>query len=182
MNTRFFDCRRFIARILQERKVPRLLLLLVFLACTSCAMNHGKPIAKITYSGVERYQDTRIYQVSFKSDVDVLDLFKSRISQTLLCSLNGDTDFSVAHRIDQYAEGMIERKSSANEFKADLLFSQVKDASSDSVMSSDQMKAVLQQKKTIVCKVRVNAYSYKTYFSESMEIPSADLLREVGNY
>lgn len=170
--------------ILKVKNVPRLLLCLVLMMCASCAMNHGKPIAELDYIGVERYQDKRIYQVSFASNVDVVNLFKSKISQTLICSLDGDTDFSVAHRIHQYGEGLIEpvQRGSGWVFKADLIFSEVKSSTSDAVMRSETLRSLLARQASIACKVRINAYSYKTYFSEVMQVPSADLLREIDKY
>lgn len=168
----------------KEKNVPRLLLCLMFMLCASCAMNHGKPIAKLEYVSVERYQDKRIYQVSFTSNVDVVNLFKSKISQTLICSLDGDTDFSVAHRIHQYGEGFIETVQQGGEqvFKADLIFSEVKSSTNDAVMKSEALSSLLAEQASITCKVRINAYSYKTYFSEEMQVPTKDLLREIAKY
>ncbi len=161
-----------------------LILLLIIMACTSCAVSHGKPTANIGYLGVERYLDRNIYQVRFSSDVDVDKLFKSKISQSLLCSVGEDMDYSVAHRMSLYGEGWIEPVESARglAFKADLMFYRVKDSSSTTLISRDDLRAELTRRDLITCRVRINSYSYKIYLSESMNIPVIDLLKEIDKY
>ena len=161
-----------------------LILFLMFSLCASCAISHGKPTAKIEYLGVERYLNRNIYQVRFSSDVDVDKLFKSKISQSLLCSLGEGMDFSQPRNLNQYGEGWIEPVAPADgtAFKADLMFRRVKDSSSDTLMSSEDLRTVLAGRQSIACKVRINSYSYKIYYSDVMNIPVADLLKEINKY
>lgn len=160
------------------------ILILMFSMCASCAISHGKPTAKIEYLGVERYLDRNIYQVSFSSDVDVDKLFKSKISQSLLCALGESRDFSQSRNLNEYGEGWIEplKPADGSTFKADLMFYRVKDSTSETLMSSKDLSAVLAGRKTIACKVRINSYSYKIYYSDVMNIPVAELLKEIDQY
>lgn len=162
----------------------KLFLCLMIVVCASCARNHGKPIANITYLGVDRYLDRNIYPVSFSSDVDVVSLFKSRIGLSLLCPLDEDKDFSIAHQMSNYGEGLIEPiiTDDGPAFKADLMFFKRNDSTNQKLLKSDELRSWLGQRESLACKVRINSYSYKVYLSETMNIPTADLLREVNKY
>ncbi|WP_139834515.1 MULTISPECIES: hypothetical protein [unclassified Pseudomonas] len=161
-----------------------IILCMAFLLCTSCAMNHGKPIAHLQYVGVERYLDRGIYQVRFSSDVDVVNLFKSKVSQTLLCSFEGDFDFSAPHSAGRYGEGFIEPEisSAGPVFRADVLFFERKNDTSEKIIEGEVLRSLLVGRESIACKVRINSYSYKIYLSEDMEVPTADLLREIDKF
>jgi len=132
----------------------------------------------------ERYLNRNIYQVKFSSDVDVGQLFESKISQSLLCSFDQKTDFSTAQNLKEYGEGWLEPVNSGEGmvFKADLMFYKVKESTSYALMSNDELKALLARQQSIACKVRINSYSYKIYLSKVMEIPVEDLMREVNKY
>lgn len=162
----------------------KFLLVLMFLVCASCAISHGRPTAHIEYMSTERYLNRNIYQVKFSSDVDVGQLFESKISQSLLCSFDQKADFSTAQNLKEYGEGWIEQVNSGERmvFKADLMFYKVKESTSYALMSSDELKALLARQQSIACKVRINSYSYKIYLSEVMNIPVEDLMREVNKY
>lgn len=161
-----------------------LILCVVLVLCSSCAMNHGKPIAHLQYFGVERYLDRGIYQVRFSSDVDVVNLFKSKISQTLLCSLGGDFDFVAPHSASRYGEGFIESEmsSAGPVFRADVLFLERKSDTSEKIIEGEALRSLLVGQESIVCKVRINSYSYKIYLSEDMKVPTTDLLREIDKF
>lgn len=161
-----------------------IILCVALLLCSSCAMNHGKPIARLQYIGVERYLDRGIYQVRFSSDVDVVSLFKSKISQTLLCSFDSDFDFSAPHSAGIYGEGFIEPEmpSVGPVFRADVLFLERKNDTSEKVIEGEALKPLLVGRESLVCRVRINSYSYKIYLSEDMKVPTADLLREVEKF
>lgn len=154
----------------------------MFLVCASCAVSHGRPIANIEYMSMERYLNRNIYQVTFSSDVDVEPLFKSKISQSLLCSFDQKTDFSMPQDLKKYGEGWIEPLKSGRGlvYKADLVFYKVEDSTSYKLMTSDELKRLLTGQRSMICKVRINSYSYKVYLSEIMNIPVKDLLREVN--
>ncbi|MDH2078474.1 hypothetical protein [Pseudomonas atacamensis] len=160
------------------------LLISMFLVCASCAVSHGRPIAHIEYMNVERYLNRNVYPVTFSSDVDVEQLFKSKISQSLLCSFDQKTDFSMPQDLKEYGEGWVEPIKSGDGlvFKADLMFYKVKDSTSYTLMSSNELKALLARQQSLACKVRINSYSYKVYLSEVMKIPVKDLMREVNKY
>lgn len=160
------------------------LLISMFLVCASCAISHGRPIAHIEYMNTERYLNRNVYQVTFSSDVDVEPLFKSKISQSLLCSFDEETDFAMPQDLKEYGEGWVEPVKSGEGlvFRADLMFYKVKDSTSYTLMSSDELRALVARQQSIACKVRINSYSYRVYLSEVMKIPVKDLMREVNKY
>lgn len=164
--------------------MPRLLLVLMFLVCASCAISHGRPIANIEYSNVERYPNRNIYQVSFASDVDIEKLFKSKISQSLLCAFDQNADFSKPQDLKEYGEGWVEpiKPGGGLVFKADLMFYKIEHSTTYTLMANEDLKAMLARQQSIACRVRINSYSYKVYLSEVMNIPAGDLLREVNKY
>lgn len=45
---------------------------------------------------------------------------------------------------------------------------------------NSSLYALLSQRKSVPCKVVVTAYGYKPYYSNTMNIPTADLLREIN--
>lgn len=47
-------------------------------------------------------------------------------------------------------------------------------------LSVPELNDLLSRKKSIPCKVVITAYGYKTYSSNTMNIPTADLLREIN--
>jgi hypothetical protein len=111
-------------------------------------------------------------------------LFKSKISQSLLCSFDEETDFAMPQDLKEYGEGWVEPVKSGEGlvFRADLMFYKVKDSTSYTLMSSDELRALVARQQSIACKVRINSYSYRVYLSEVMKIPVKDLMREVNKY
>ncbi|WP_426233982.1 hypothetical protein [Pseudomonas sp. TWP3-2] len=157
----------------------RVLILAVFILMTSaCSLNHGRPIANLQYLKTERLRTTGIYQIYFKSDVDLLGLFKSSIGQGLVCSLTDDLDFSQAHKIKQSGFGFIERVSADSLlYRADVIFDELVDGKGEEKrLKGTTLIPFLKVRDSISCVFRVHSTTYKTYFSKIMQVPSAELL------
>jgi hypothetical protein len=146
-------------------------------------MNHGKPPAKLFYSGVDELEDTGIYQVRFRADVEILELFKSHISQGLVCAVDDDLDFSVAHQISRSGFGLVERdeRGAANEYKADVIFRESTGEKGAEIFPEGPVLSRWFMKRPFIsCAFRVHTTPYKTYFSEIMRVPTDDLARAIN--
>ncbi|QXI16417.1 hypothetical protein [Pseudomonas hamedanensis] len=163
--------------------MSRFFLMLLLLICSACSMNHGKPAAKLSYSGVEELEDTGIYQVRFRADVEILELFKSHISQGLVCAVDDDLDFSVAHQIKRSGFGLVERdeRGKENEYKADVIFRESTGKKGAEIFPEGAVLSRWFTKRPFIsCVFRAHTTPYKTYFSEIMRVPSADLARAIN--
>ncbi|MGE8098506.1 hypothetical protein [Pseudomonas fluorescens] len=161
----------------------KFLLLIFMLMCASCSLNHGKPIATLEYLSVDELRKTGIYQVYFDSDVAILDLFKSRIGEGLVCSLEDDLDFSQAHHIKLSGFGLVELvkdKGQAN-YRANMIFTDSEEGKGGEIyLEGDTLKPLLLKRDYISCVFRVHTTPYKTYFSKIMHVPTADLLKAIN--
>ncbi|MEG0066447.1 MAG: hypothetical protein RR740_17790 [Pseudomonas sp.] len=168
----------------------KLFLCVVLAICSGCAKDHLQPPANLIFVSVER-ERSLLYVIRYQSDVDVRDLFgrgerQGMISGTLRCALADDHDFSVGKAIRFSAIGLIRsEKNQANETKFSYLtpafITETSDnRSSERDLSVAEMNQLLSNKQQIPCKVVVTAYGYKPYYSNTMHIPVADLLREIN--
>ncbi len=168
----------------------RLLLCGLLTICSGCAKDHVKPPANLSFESVER-ENSSLYVIRYQSDVNVLDLFDrgervGMISGMLHCSLADDHDFSVGKAIQFSAFGLIRSEKNGD---ATAKFSYLtraflsetsNDRSSERDLSVTELNHFLSDKQQVPCKVVVTAYGYKPYYSNIMNIPVADLLREIN--
>jgi len=167
----------------------KFLLCILMVICSGCAKDHVKPPANLSFVSVAR--ERALYDVRYQSDVDVLDLFdrgerKGMASGTLECALGDDEDFAVDKSMQFSALGLITSdKGQANKtgfsyLTSAFLIETSSDRSSDRNLSAVELNQLLSGKQQIPCKVVVTAYGYKPYYSNTMNLPVADLLREVN--
>ncbi|MFP6833030.1 hypothetical protein PS619_04274 [Pseudomonas fluorescens] len=159
--------------------------------CSGCAKDHVQPPANLIYVSVER-EKSLLYDIRYESDIDVLDLFdrgerQGMASGTLECALADDYDFSVDKAIQFSAVGVIESEKKRVTAKAKFsyltsvfLVETSSSRSSQRDLSASELNHLLANKQQIPCKVVVTAYGYKPYYSNTMNIPVADLLREIN--
>lgn len=158
--------------------------------CSGCAKDHAKPPANLNYVSVER-ATFRLYAIRYQSDVDVLDLFDrgegvGMASGTLECALADDHDFSVGKAMQFSAVGLIDsdvsqrKKEEFSYLTSAFLVETSSDRSSQRYLSTTELNNLLSNKNQIPCKVVITAYGYKPYYSNTMNIPTADLLREIN--
>ncbi|PKA72794.1 hypothetical protein ATI02_5886 [Pseudomonas baetica] len=168
----------------------KFLLCLLFVYCSGCAKDHVKPAANLNFVSVER-EKSLLYVIRYQSDVDVLNLFdrgerEGMASGMLKCALADDQDFSVGKAIRFSAVGLIRsEKDQGNNTKFSYLthafvVETSDNRSSERDLSVAEMNQLLSNKKHIPCKVVITAYGYKPYYSNTMIIPVADLLREIN--
>jgi hypothetical protein len=171
--------------------MKRLWLLLLAIACSSCAKDHEKPPADLSFISVERKADLSLYIIRYESNINLLDLYgrgmgEGIASAQFICALDGDYDFSVEHEIARSAYGRIQADTAqANQptsiFFTEAFLSETLDkGQSRRDLSVEELNALLANKKTIPCKALITAYGYRPYYSNSMQLPVADLLREIN--
>ncbi|WP_238350005.1 hypothetical protein [Pseudomonas sp. SWRI111] len=104
----------------------------------------------------------------------------------LKCALAEDQDFSVGKGIRFSAFGLIRSdKTEANSakfsyFTRAFISETSSDRSSERNLTNVEMNNLLSNKTQVPCKVVITAYGYKPYYSNTMNIPTADLLREIN--
>lgn len=148
--------------------------------CSSCSSNHGRPIATLNYEKVEITPSGNAYQISFTSDTDLLGLFESKIGEGLVCALEDDLDFSIGHYIKRSGRGSVEfvKDSSGDHYVSKVLFREAGELQgTETILAGHALREILYKREFMACTFRVHTISYKTYFSNVMRVPTADLLR-----
>ncbi|WP_237142956.1 MULTISPECIES: hypothetical protein [Pseudomonas] len=155
----------------------------LILACSSCSLDHGRSVATLEYLSVEELRNTGIYQIYFHSSEPVLELFKSRIGEGLVCSLDDDLDFAQAHHIKLSGFGLVElvKDKEQSSYRANMIFTDSEEGKGrESYLEGDTLKPLLLKRDYISCVFRVHTTRYKTYFSTVMHVPTADLLKAIN--
>ncbi|WP_447798155.1 hypothetical protein [Pseudomonas moraviensis] len=170
--------------------MSRLIICVLLIVCSGCAKDHSKPSANLSFVSVKR-EKTLLYDIRYQSDVDVLNLFdkgqgKGMIAGFLTCALGDDHDFSIEKAMQFSAVGLIESDGeplNGGKFSyltSAFLVETSSSRSSERHLSTTELNNLLSDKSQIPCKLFVTAFGYKTYFSNTMNIPTADLLREIN--
>ncbi|WP_238344750.1 hypothetical protein [Pseudomonas sp. SWRI81] len=171
--------------------MKKLLAVLLIIFCASCAKDHSVPPANLNFLSVEKEGNSSLYAVYYGSDVDLLNLFNrgkrvGAASTMLECALGDDQDFSITNRLRYSAYGVIDEDASNkargrfNYVTSAFLRQTPDNGSTQDNLSVPELNALLSQRKSVPCKVVVTAYGYKPYYSNTMNIPTADLLREIN--
>jgi hypothetical protein len=171
--------------------MKKLFVLLLVALCSACAKDHSVPPANLVYLSVVREEDFDVYDIRYTSDVDALNLFgkgdrEGIASAQLQCALGEDQDFSVGHFQRNSAYGLLER----DQLNKDALrYSYVTSAflrktksngSSEGDLSVAELHVLLSNRTSVPCKVIITAYGYNAYYSNTLHIPTTDLLREIN--
>jgi len=171
--------------------MKRLSVLLLAILCSSCAKDHTVPPANLHFLSVERESIGLLYKIHYGSDVNLLDLFgrgmgKGAASTMFECPLGDDQNFSITNRFRYSAYGLIEVDETSpasgkfNYMTSAFLRQTQNNGTSQEDLSVQELNALLLGKQQIPCKVVVTAYGYKPYYSNTMNLPVADLLREIN--
>ncbi|MFC6693786.1 hypothetical protein ACFQD2_26450 [Pseudomonas lini] len=118
----------------------------------------------------------------FTSDVAILELFKSSIGQGLICAVDDDLDFAVAHQIKRSGYGLVERieDNSVYKYQADVIFREFTGEKGAEVFpEGEALSRWLTNRSYISCVFRVHTTTYNTYFSNVMRIPTVDLVQAI---
>lgn len=173
-------------------------LFVVISLCAACTV-HNKPAANIKFSRMESMREsykigriegvTKRYKLYFTSDVDLLSLFKQGegfIGARLICALEDDADFSVKHTIKSSMRGDVERFKSSDDvdgygYMSNINFKETLDnGTTHTYLDEKRIRDMLSRKNEIPCKVVMTIYLTNPYYSNTMYVPVADILREVN--
>ncbi|WP_283188810.1 hypothetical protein [Pseudomonas sp. PMCC200344] len=161
----------------------KVFLFLTILMSASCSLNHGRPIATLEYSSVKELRNTGLYQIYFTSDVELLQLFKSRIGEGLVCSLEDDLDFTEAHHIKRSGFGLVGKviEPASLLYRANVIFSESESGKGgEDYLEGEALILLLKKRDFISCVFRVHTTTYNTYFSKVMHVPTAELLKAIS--
>lgn len=168
-----------------------IILLMLAIMCSACAKDHNIPSANLSYASVVRSTSKITYGISFGSDTNILDLYgqgmrEGASSIIFNCALGADQDFSKGHSIQLTAIGAIDvdesnRAAGRFNYVSNVFLYETNDRGSLARnLSIKELNSLLSDKKNIPCKVVITAYGYKPYYSNTLNIPTADLLREIN--
>lgn len=165
--------------------LSKCLWLVVALLFLGCARNYDSPPAELGYFKGSREGNTSLYEVSFSSTVNFLNVFeqnKRPISSMLRCSLEGG-EVSMDHEADQYsASGLVPvtqavRHGDTWVYRSALSFYEsLNGGRSMRALKGDELRRVLQGKQFVPCVYTATAYGFKSYRSGVLQIPIADIL------
>lgn len=154
-----------------------------------CASAPNKPIATLRYLAMEpsgKYG----YDMLFTSDIDLTDLYDrthTRVAQVgtnVVCALGEDRVFDVNHNTQLVIQGWASQPASQRPDGQFLLRMQVmatnKQFGSTERLAPSTITTLLNGKTAIPCKAWVTAYFFKAYYSHTMYVPTADILKTLG--
>ncbi|WP_085578095.1 MULTISPECIES: hypothetical protein [unclassified Pseudomonas] len=156
--------------------------LLTFLLTASCTYNHGRPAAVLYYQNVEITPSGFAFLMRFTSDADLFSLVGPSIGEGLVCGLEDDLDFSIGHYLKRSGRGSVEfvNDSTGGHYESRIMFRESGEAQGEeAILSGEALRDILVKRPFIVCAFRAHASSYSTYFSNAMNVPTADLIRAI---
>ncbi|TDV41621.1 hypothetical protein EDF87_11672 [Pseudomonas helmanticensis] len=160
---------------------------LVILLCTGCVKTAGIPPADLTLSSFA-LSSNNLFTAYFSYTVDLQNAFNdyeksNQLTPTLICSLNRDIDFSSEHSIAIKAEGRVDASSQATpnyKFSSDLIvYYSNADGPQRDLNDYDAIKPLLASQASIPCKVRITAYGYEAYYTNTLFIPSRVMIEQI---
>jgi len=160
---------------------------LTLLLCAGCVKTANIPPADLTLSSFE-LGPNNLFTVKFTSTVDLVNAFNdfensNQLTPTLICSLDGDMDFSSEHSINIKAEGLVNAISQTRPnytFTSELVFYNTRpDGTQLDLNDYEAVRPLLVNKALIPCKVRITAYGYKTYYTKSLIIPATKMREQI---
>ncbi|MCV4264491.1 hypothetical protein [Pseudomonas capsici] len=168
--------------------VYRSLICLLAISCTACVKTANIPPAELTLSSFGPAPDYP-YTLDFTSSVDLQHAFNdyensNQLPPMLICSLDPDAEFSIERPINIRAEGRVEasNKTKPNySFTSKLVFYYYNpDGSQRQHNDFEAIRPLLAKQESVPCKVRITAYGYKAYFTNTLFIPSAIIIEQIS--
>ncbi|MCU7248769.1 hypothetical protein [Pseudomonas koreensis] len=165
----------------------RLFLAALFMLCSSCMQLHV-PAPRIEFTSIE--YDAGSYNLRFRSDRDLVNLYKAhgineQVGTWLKCSLDGDGDFSILHKIRLYGGGVVRdvrvvEGDRRYEFNVWFRFEEdVDQGGSSRIIRKEVLLSLLGRQDYIPCQATITATFYKAYYSKVMYIPTSRIIAEV---
>lgn len=165
----------------------RAVIYLGVLLCSGCVKTASIPPADLTLSSFGLGPDN-LFTAHFSSTVDLERAFNdyekaNQLTPTLICSLNRDTEFSSKHPIAVKAEGRVNASGQVRpnyKFSSNLIFYYTNpDGTQRDLNDYDAIKPLLTSQISIPCKVRITAYGYQAYYSNTLFIPSTVMIQQI---
>lgn len=157
------------------------------LLCSGC-LRLDVPPARIEFVSING-DGHLLYDVRFTSDRDLINLYEvhgrsGQIGTSLHCSLNGDLDFSVEHRMALEGYGRVESMRIIEgdrryEILANLRFENNEDRSGLNYIDSAQLVRLLEPQEYMPCKVVITAFPFIAYYSKVMYIPTSRVIDQL---
>ncbi|MPR03921.1 hypothetical protein [Pseudomonas kitaguniensis] len=169
-------------------KLKKLLIFATALIFSACARTPNIPPASLTFKGFERREDSLLY-VTLESDQNLSKVFtlyekKNQNTPKLVCTLNHDKNFDVNHTIKARGVGLLEADATPNNtgkfyFRSSLSFNATEEREvpiPTSITSGAVLENLLAGQQSIPCQVYITAYGFKAYYTNTVYIPTAELI------
>ncbi|RUL75408.1 hypothetical protein [Dyella choica] len=164
----------------------------LMLSCAGCVKHLQEPPAAVSFVRFEKTSYT--YKLTFNSKAGFLAASYTDklpvVGHWLICSLDGDTDFSIDHAfslrrfmrgITDSADHVGKGQQSLFAYSSELTFSETLDGgTSDHALSKTDVNSLLAGRSSIPCKVIMTITGYAPYYSMTMQVPAKVLLDEVN--
>ncbi|MBI6680513.1 hypothetical protein [Pseudomonas viridiflava] len=166
----------------------KLIALVTLLTCSACARTPNIPTASLTFAGFSQPGDPILY-VKLESDQNLSEVFNIYEQQNqnmpkFVCALDHDNNFDVNHTIKARGIGLLEAdtkpgKSGKFYFRSSLSFNTTEEKEVPVPMpitSGAALENLLAGQESIPCQVYVTAYGFKAYYTDTVYIPTANLV------
>jgi len=147
--------------------------------------NYKQP-AHLNYAGVQR-KNPMMYTIYYTADTDILGIYnlakgEETTHKSFECAIN-TASASDEGPYRQTLVGMIERDDTYQDklhFKTDALYYETHDnGTSESLIENAKLVPLLKKTSALGCTVKIKALYFKPYKTNTMFIPTDDLLREI---
>ncbi|MBK5528254.1 hypothetical protein JFT86_15045 [Pseudomonas sp. TH06] len=172
-----------------KRSIYKVLLVAGFLLCSSC-LHLNVPPARLEFVSIN-HENYSYYDLRFTSDRNLIDLYedhgrRGQIGTWIHCSLNGDTDFSVEHKIVLEASGIV---SGMRLIEGDRRYEMFANISVENHAINDghnyirpvELVQILKPQEYIPCKVAITAFPFVAYYSKVMYMPTSRFIAAIEN-
>ncbi|GLQ99382.1 hypothetical protein GCM10007863_38020 [Dyella mobilis] len=172
--------------------VKKLMFVPLLLSCAGCVKHLQAPPATVSFVRFEK--TSHAYKLTFNSNTGFLAAAYTDklpvVGHWLICSLDGDTDFSIDHAFSlrRFMRGITDSAGQAEQgqppsfaYSSELTFSETLDGgNSDHALSKADVNNLLAGRASIPCKVVMTISGYAPYYSMTMQVPTKALLGEVN--
>lgn len=159
----------------------------MIVACVASACSEPEATANLSY--VRMYQQPTTTVVEFTSDLNIEALYEKNryqkvVRKYLKCALDDDQNFDVENRMRYAFEGTLELQGASKvgdkityryRSHGDL-YEQPPGSNDLNLLRGQTLVGILGNKSTVPCKVIMTVYVSSPYYSNTMSIPSADIV------
>ncbi|WP_103498603.1 MULTISPECIES: hypothetical protein [unclassified Pseudomonas] len=149
-----------------------------FSVLPGCVQTPRIPATEIKLISIQA--EEHLLKAHISANRELTSLFRTyenanQLPPSLICSLDGDRDFSVNHRIKLSASGTVEldqdqARNGRFNYTAILFLVEKSDGGSNYSVDPVQMMQLNALEPSISCKVAITAYGYKAFYSNEIEV------------